>query len=66
MKQQTAIDFLFQMYNLQDGVLYGEDFEEAERIFKHQIVDACNIGIDLESHLMINSGEEYYNQTFNQ
>ena len=33
---------------------------------KEQIIDACNIGIDLESHLLINDGEEYYNQTYNQ
>ena len=33
---------------------------------KEQIIDACNMGIDLESHLLINDGEEYYNQTYNQ
>ena len=33
---------------------------------KEQIIDACNMGIDLESHLLINDGEEYYNQKFNQ
>ena len=32
---------------------------------KEQIIDACNMGIDIESHLLINDGEEYYNQTYN-
>ena len=65
MAQQTAVQFLFEMYNEQHGQLYGEDFEQAEKIEKEKIVDAFNMGVDSESHLLINDGEDYYNETFN-
>jgi len=65
MAQQTAVQYLRRMYDEQHGQLYGEDFEQAEQIEKGEIIDACNMGIDLESHLLINDGEDYYNQTFN-
>lgn len=146
MKKETAVEFIRRMYNEQHGTLYGEDFEQAEKIektnnmnnlnlnemerkldealskettesitewlkgkreyshlasvwenlykkfyphynqhdfingfeagyrkakeeymhTKQDVIDACNIGIDLESHLLINDGEHYYNQTYNQ
>ncbi len=41
----------------------SQELLEKER---EQIIDACNMGIDLESHFLINDGEQYYNETYNQ
>jgi len=46
--------------------IVSKEIVEALEKEKEQIIDACNMGIDLESHLLINDGEEYYNQKFNQ
>jgi hypothetical protein len=37
MKKETAVEFIRRMYDEQHGALYGDDFEEAEKMEKEQM-----------------------------
>ena len=69
-KQQTAVEWLEELYYKSAGNLYGDDFEKARAMEKEQIFDAWDSAL-INTHIASNSigvpydKEKYYNETYN-
>jgi hypothetical protein len=69
-KQQTAVEWLEELYYKSAGNLYGDDFEKALAMEKEQIFDAWDSAL-INTHIASNSigvpydKEKYYNETYN-
>lgn len=69
-KQQTAMEWLEELYYKSAGNLYGDDFEKARAMEKEQIFDAWDSAL-INTHIVSNSigvpydKEKYYNETYN-
>jgi hypothetical protein len=69
-KQQTAVEWLEELYYKSAGNLYGDDFEKAKAMEKEQIFDAWDSAL-INTHIASNSigvpydKEKYYNETYN-
>jgi hypothetical protein len=59
---QTAVEFLESQYKFH-GELKKTDFEQANEMFKEQIIDAF-IGYDSDTEDNLEVAEQYYNETF--
>ena len=75
-KQQTAVEWLVQKVELisnnktlskKEAIdLYNKSIEQANEMFKQQIIDSNRAGVDMviDKKPFI-TGEKYYNETFN-
>jgi len=65
MKQQTAVNFLYEFVQLKlthkQQMQFEGLFQQAKQKEKEQIIDAFEIGWKDEDRI----GEEYYNETYN-
>ena len=59
--EQTAIKFLFEKYKSQGGLLFAEDFEQAEKLFKKQVLGGCK---HFDQFNVQQDWEDYYSETF--
>ena len=65
MKQQTAVEWLVNLYYTEYGILLpSEDFSEAKQMEKKQIIDAYLQGC-FDEGLIHNNPNDYYNKKFN-
>ena len=61
--EQSAVEFLIEIFVLKKGFLSLQDFEQAKEMEKEQIVRAIdNVYFDKDGNEM--TGEDYYNETF--
>ena len=73
MAQQTAVEFLFEIWNSRepfDKFIFDEQFEQAKAMEKEQIMDAHIEGqrvFDKHPHTQYTNdqAELYYNETYN-
>ena len=61
MAQQTAVEWLIELYIKSAGNLYGDDFEQAKAMEKEQINKACYDGYYQEELYDVRN---YYNETY--
>ena len=74
-KTQTAVEYLYEMLEcmIPRTILYSIDkkiyFQQAKAMEKQQIIDAVNLPKEerwYDAKLYNSSGEQYYNETFEQ
>ena len=66
MAQQTAVEWLKELYIKSAGNLYGDDFEKALAMEKEQIIKAVRAGHQFyEDGFVSWIGEQYYNEIYN-
>lgn len=74
-KKQTAVEYLYEMLEgmIPRTILYSIDkkiyFQQAKAMEKQQIIDAVNLPKEerwYDAKLYNSSGEQYYNETFEQ
>ena len=63
MAQQTAVEFLEKICKYRGYHLMEEYFEQAKEMEKEQIIDAWDNGCEYDG--IIDSAEQYYNETYN-
>jgi hypothetical protein len=66
MRKQTSVEWLQEVYQTQ-GKFLTTQFEQAKEIHKQEIVDAINLPSEKRWYnalLYNNSGEQYYNKTY--
>ena len=66
MTQQTAVEWLVMTYNQRQGYIRFEDIDKAKVMEKEQIAEAYRTGVEEDVYNNpLRTGEEYYNETFN-
>jgi hypothetical protein len=64
-KQQTAVEWLYQKMFEYQGRITKEDYEQAKAMEKEQIMESRNNGIVSTLKGYSISNEDYYNETYN-
>jgi len=67
--EQSAVEFLIEIFVLKKGFLSLQDFEQAKEMEKEQIKDAFifskdPFGVSIGNSHTIKKAEDYYNTTF--
>jgi hypothetical protein len=57
---KTAVEFLVETL-AENGILHSSDIEQANEMFKQQIIKSCMKWYDGSND---NAGEQYYNEVF--
>lgn len=65
-KKQSSIDYLFERFYANEGMIKTKQLEQAKAMHKEEIVKACNLQRnDYKGMPTFNkNGEEYYNKTY--
>lgn len=64
-KEKTAIDYLDDRYDLLYGWLCGDDFDDAQKMFKKQIEAAYKAGYDNGAAQSKETATDYYEKEYN-